>query len=283
MALTLVGCKLDNPPITQEIHWDSERTEELARRACYDCHSNETKWPWTSYVPIVGSIVASDVHNARCHMNFSAWDRGNEDAWDAADEIRDGEMPLGAYTMMHKAARLSDAELEELAQGFERTLALDPPRSGEPCEDDEREDREDREDRDDRHAAPVGADRLPPGARPPSRDVAQLWRVTVAAFAASQQPSRARAELTLGGEQRALWVQSGTDCPLRLVGADRELTLSACEPSDGGFTALAAWRQGEEQGEQRVRGHRDDGRLVVYGLDAGAVDIDLLVWPGDTP
>ena len=135
-ALLLVGCKLDNPPVTQSITWDSERTEELARRACYDCHSNETKWPWTSYVPILGSIVASDVHRARCHMNFSEWDGPNEEAWDAPDEIRDGDMPLGAYTMMHSKARLTDEELDALARGFELTFAIDPPLPGEACDED---------------------------------------------------------------------------------------------------------------------------------------------------
>ena len=150
LALALVaalGCRHDNPPTTQEIVWDSPRTEALARLACYDCHSNETHWPWTSWMPIAGSIVTGDVHRGRCHMNFSEWDRPNGEAWDAPDEIRDGDMPLGAYTAMHKSARLTDAELEELAQGFERTFANDPPLPGEACEDDH--DGREREDRDD--------------------------------------------------------------------------------------------------------------------------------------
>ena len=131
----LVGCRLDNPPTTRDIVWADAETEALARRACYDCHSNETHWPWYARAPVVGSIVAGDVHRGRCHMNFSEWDGPNEEAWDAPDEVRDGDMPLGMYTAAHEEAQLTPDERDRLAAGLAATFAADPPREGEACED----------------------------------------------------------------------------------------------------------------------------------------------------
>ena len=148
LAALLAGCKLDNPPATRDIQWADAETEALARRACYDCHSNETHWPWYSHAPVVGSLVAKDVHQARCHMNFSHWDRPNEDAWEAPEKLLDREMPLAMYLAAHKEARLTDDERQQLADGFLRTFATDPPvEGGDPCEDDDRDD-DDRDDDD---------------------------------------------------------------------------------------------------------------------------------------
>jgi hypothetical protein len=132
----IVGCGLpDNPPVTREIQWVDAETEELARRACYDCHSNETVWKGSHRVPIVNSLVRADVERGRCHMNFSTWDLPNEDAWDATEELIDGDMPLPLYLTTHKHARLTDEQIVRLAEGLEATFLLDPPLDGEGCED----------------------------------------------------------------------------------------------------------------------------------------------------
>ena len=83
----------------------------------------------------MNSIVRSDVRRARCHMNFSAWDGPNEDAWEAPEALLDGEMPLRMYVRSHEEARLTDAEIVALAEGLEATFLLDPPLPGEPCDD----------------------------------------------------------------------------------------------------------------------------------------------------
>lgn len=160
LLLALTGCpSLDNPPIGREIRWVDAETEELARRACYDCHSNETKWTAGHRVPIVRSIVAGDVKRGRCHMNFSEWDGPNEEAWDAVDELLDQDMPLKMYLATHGEARLTDDERLRLAEGIAATFEIDPPRDGERCEDDdddrdddgrEEDDRDDDRDDDDR-------------------------------------------------------------------------------------------------------------------------------------
>lgn len=111
-----------NPPVTGEPAWDSARTHELFTRSCADCHSNRTRWPWYSRVAPLSWLVASDVREAREHLNVSEWDRPQKDADEAAEEVREGEMPLKSYLVAHPEARLTDAERAELAAGLEATF-----------------------------------------------------------------------------------------------------------------------------------------------------------------
>ncbi len=103
-----------------EPKWDSPRTRELAVRACFDCHSNQTQWPWYSWVAPISWLVYHDVVEGREHLNFSEFDARQRNAEECEDQIRSGEMPLWIYTVMHSEARLAQAESEELAAGLER-------------------------------------------------------------------------------------------------------------------------------------------------------------------
>lgn len=114
-----------NPPVTQAIQWDSPRTEELARRACYDCHSNETEWPWYSNIAPVSWLVQKDVEEGREALNFSEWDQPQGEADEAAETVREGEMPLWYYTITHRDASLSDQEQRELINGLIATIGAE--------------------------------------------------------------------------------------------------------------------------------------------------------------
>ena len=103
-----------NPKVTGEPPWDSPQTRELARRACFDCHSNETVWPWYSNVAPVSWLVQRDVDGGRRHLNFSEWDRPQRHAEHVADEVKQGDMPPWFYLPMHPGARLTDAEKQAL-------------------------------------------------------------------------------------------------------------------------------------------------------------------------
>lgn len=103
------------PPSGAEPVWPSERAEQLARRACFDCHSHETTWPWYSHVAPVSWLVQRDVDAGREHLNFSAWDRSKEGGEEAAEELQKGDMPPAFYLPAHPEARLSAAEKAELA------------------------------------------------------------------------------------------------------------------------------------------------------------------------
>src|ERR1700729_673705 len=96
-----------NPAVTKEATWDSPQTADLARRACFDCHSNETVWPWYSNVAPVSWLNQRDVNGGRRHLNFSEWNKPQKHAGHVVKEIQSGDMPLWFYLPMHSAARLS--------------------------------------------------------------------------------------------------------------------------------------------------------------------------------
>lgn len=111
-----------NPRVRSEPRWDSQRTRQLAVASCFDCHSNETKWRWYSNVAPGSWLVQRDVDEARAVLNLSEWDRPQEEAGDAAELVRSGEMPPLQYRLAHPGARLSKADREALARGLEASL-----------------------------------------------------------------------------------------------------------------------------------------------------------------
>ena len=112
-----------NPPVTQPIAWDSPQTEALAQRACYDCHSNETTWPWYSNIAPISWLIQHDVDEGRQRLNFSEWDHVPHAAREAAGTVREGEMPPWYYTVLHPDAKLSDQEKQDLIDGFHATFS----------------------------------------------------------------------------------------------------------------------------------------------------------------
>ena len=108
----------ENPPVRADAPWPSAEAAELARVACYSCHSNETDWPVYSYVAPASWLVRRDVEAGREELNLSEWgERSDPD--DAADAIADGEMPPARYTAIHRDARLSDDERRLLIAALE--------------------------------------------------------------------------------------------------------------------------------------------------------------------
>ncbi|MEO8097958.1 MAG: heme-binding domain-containing protein [Acidobacteriota bacterium] len=111
-----------NPPQTGEPVWNSPQTRELFRRACFDCHSNETTWPWYSGVAPVSWLVQNDVDGGRSHLNFSEWNQPQRHAKDVAEEVRAGDMPPWFYLPLHPAAKLNGAEIAAIIDGAEKSL-----------------------------------------------------------------------------------------------------------------------------------------------------------------
>ena len=132
VAIQLVPYGRDhvNPPAMAEPAWDSPSTRVLAKQACFDCHSNETEWPAYSLVAPVSWLVQSDVDEGRAVLNFSEWQRPQEEAGEAAKEVLEREMPPAFYRLMHGHARLSDADLDRLARGLAATLGVSREREG---------------------------------------------------------------------------------------------------------------------------------------------------------
>lgn len=118
------GHNHSNPPVVEEPQWDSPQTQTLAKRACYDCHSNETEWPWYSYVAPVSWLVQRDVEHGRKHLNFSDWRSGRkaDQPKEVQEVVEEEEMPLAIYVPLHPHARLSDTERKQLATGLYNTV-----------------------------------------------------------------------------------------------------------------------------------------------------------------
>jgi mono/diheme cytochrome c family protein len=112
----------DNPPVTQAVEWDSNRTEKLFDDACADCHSNETEWPWYSNVAPQSWLVQRDVDAGRQELNLSELDREQDEIKDLIEVVADDEMPPRRYTFLHPEARLSEAEKQRLIDGLASTF-----------------------------------------------------------------------------------------------------------------------------------------------------------------
>ncbi len=114
VAIQLVPVERTNPPVGQPM-LAPRNVKSILERSCYDCHSNETNWPWYSYVAPVSWFVTGHVNHGRGNLNFSTWyeyelDEIERHLEDIADEVERGSMPLPSYLRMHGDAELSDED-----------------------------------------------------------------------------------------------------------------------------------------------------------------------------
>lgn len=124
--LQLIPVNRTNPPVVREVQWDSAQTRALAERACFDCHSNETKYPWYASIAPPSLLMGNHITEGRENMNFSEWDKYYLDFDEIEEQVTEGKMPPWDYLLLHPAARLTDAEKQQLLAGFEATIAADP-------------------------------------------------------------------------------------------------------------------------------------------------------------
>jgi hypothetical protein len=123
MQLVPYGRTHSNPPIRQEPAWDSPHTRELAVRACFNCHSNETRWPRYASIAPFSWVVQRDVEMAREVVNFSEWDHTYDLASASGLSVMTGNMPPVKYRLAHPEADLTKQEIVELAHGLDASLA----------------------------------------------------------------------------------------------------------------------------------------------------------------
>jgi hypothetical protein len=111
-----------NPSVTSQIKWDSPQTEKLVRSTCYDCHSNETTWPWYSNIAPASWLLQRDVEEARMNVNFSVQDNSNIEARELIRQIQSGKMPPPQYLIIHTNANLSAEQKQQLIDGINKTF-----------------------------------------------------------------------------------------------------------------------------------------------------------------
>jgi hypothetical protein len=133
-----------NPAVdpAAELHASVEvptSVSELLRTSCYDCHSNETQWPWYAHVAPSSWFVARHVDEGRRHLNFSTWadypaSKADHKLEEIVEYVENGEMPLRSYVPLHPEANLSADErlaITDWAQWLRERMAV-----GEGAEDD---------------------------------------------------------------------------------------------------------------------------------------------------
>ncbi|GAB5534419.1 MAG: hypothetical protein Rubg2KO_06680 [Rubricoccaceae bacterium] len=124
-----LGHPRTNPPVTNEVAWPDTTTRALFIRACGDCHSNETRWPWYSRIAPVSWTVTGHVRHGRGTLNVSEWseERFGDEARLSGQTLDEGTMPIPSYLRFHSQARLSEEETAHLKRGLE--LAFRQPDS----------------------------------------------------------------------------------------------------------------------------------------------------------
>src|SRR5215831_1822233 len=139
VAIQLVPISRTNPPVETEVA-APYNVQAIITRSCYDCHSNETVWPWYSHVAPVSWVVVYDVREGRTDLNFSEWgsysikEKGDK-LDDICGRVRRDEMPDGKYTLIHRNARLSNDERNAVcawAEQVRKRLDTSTPASNSP-------------------------------------------------------------------------------------------------------------------------------------------------------
>jgi Haem-binding domain len=146
--LGITGCLLlaqciriqrTNPPLKGDVAAPLG-IKALLRQACYDCHSNETRWPWYTYIAPVSWLVERDVERGRKELNFSEWGsyypttQRRKLQW--MDRVlREETMPPWTYRILHPGSGLTQRDLIALEQWIEAEIANQPEQEAENKED----------------------------------------------------------------------------------------------------------------------------------------------------
>lgn len=118
-----------NPPLLSEPDWDSPMTRYLAEKACFNCHSNETKWPWYAEIAPISWMIQYKVQQGREVLNFSEWSKVSKNEQykrnlaEAFDQVMlRNAMPPMDYLLLHPSADLGTAERDQLLKGLKLTI-----------------------------------------------------------------------------------------------------------------------------------------------------------------
>ena len=123
VAIQFLPVERTNPPVTGLVDAPEDVLTTL-RRSCWDCHSNETEWPWYAYVAPMSLRVSQHVWMGREHVNFTEWDGYDAEERDEAYEdiakvIDRGRMPLRDYLLVHRNAKLTTSDRKRLVSWAE--------------------------------------------------------------------------------------------------------------------------------------------------------------------
>lgn len=117
IGIQFIKVERSNPPVTADLNAPAE-IKAILKNSCYDCHSNQTKFPWYSSVAPISWMIADHVKEGRAELNFSDWEKLSyqnksnlkKKIW---EEVNNDEMPLSGYTIVHPTAQID--EMKKLA------------------------------------------------------------------------------------------------------------------------------------------------------------------------
>ncbi|GJL62938.1 MAG: hypothetical protein NPIRA04_15920 [Nitrospirales bacterium] len=118
--IQLIPVTQSNPAVIKEVD-APPHIQSILKRACYDCHSHETVWPWYSQVAPASWLLAWDVQEGREELNFSIWNqyvskKKDKKLKEIAEEIDEGDMPPWFYLPLHPEAQLSSQDKHQLRE-----------------------------------------------------------------------------------------------------------------------------------------------------------------------
>ena len=130
VTIQLIPIRRDNPAVTAPLVSAPADVHSTLRRACYNCHSHETIWPWYSYVAPVSWLVARDVHEGRRHLDFSTWSEYSpkdriKKLSGISTFVQEKDMPPWFYLPLHKEARLSADDIALISEWADNYTGAD--------------------------------------------------------------------------------------------------------------------------------------------------------------
>ena len=111
-----------NPPTVSEPNWSSPQARALVKEHCFQCHSNETEWPWYSNIAPGSWLIAMDVIAGRGEFNFSDWQNNPGELNEMTGAIQEGEMPPIQYWIFHPNSKMNEQQKQELIQALQSSL-----------------------------------------------------------------------------------------------------------------------------------------------------------------
>jgi len=133
IGIQFISIDKNNPPIDESLDFFSTESfspegVELIKNACYDCHSNESKYPWYSNIAPISFVLEDHIKEGREELNFSEYQsysakKKNHKLEEISEALREGWMPLDNYVWMHSEAKLSLEQRDMLAKEFDAIRA----------------------------------------------------------------------------------------------------------------------------------------------------------------
>ena len=120
--IQLIPIDRSNPPVTGEPKWSSPEAKALVKTQCFQCHSNETEWPWYGYVAPASWLLRFDVAEGRSRLNFSEWDKRPGELEEMVRNINRGSMPPLQYTMFHPETKLNAQQKQDLLDALTSSI-----------------------------------------------------------------------------------------------------------------------------------------------------------------